>query len=418
MPLFRNRARPARGIASLDAALSFVAVFALLGVFLALINDWQTERENQVIAQQTSRVADATKKYIADNYNSLASAAPVVITTTMLVQEGYLNDTMAERNSAAQSYVAGVRRMNNSGLLDALLVTRDGRALSYKEMRSIAASISGLGGYTEDGLIATGALSGWELPLADYGLTSGPGHHAVALTAVTLGSVNEESDRLYRFEVNGHPDYNRMHTDIDVNRNNLRDAADVSSTTVTADNQVSLASGGYFGWRQDSSGALATGFLYENNGTDWIRTMNNASLSTEGTLQGGAVRSDGLVTAGSYTMPGQTVTAGDDCTADALGIAGQIADTTGLIARDSTGGTLSCQSGVWKLNEGGAALSGMYAVRTAYGRICIAPNATTGDCSCPVATRAVQVAEIARETCSGNSGNCRDNSTFLYACVE
>ncbi|SSM85220.1 Bacterial shufflon protein, N-terminal constant region [Klebsiella quasipneumoniae] len=73
--------------------------------------------------------------------------------------------------------------MNNSGLLDALLVTLDGRVLTYKEMRSISASISGLGGYIEDGNTATGALGGWEVSLADYSLTSSAGHLAVALTA-------------------------------------------------------------------------------------------------------------------------------------------------------------------------------------------------------------------------------------------
>ncbi|ECF3086957.1 shufflon system plasmid conjugative transfer pilus tip adhesin PilV [Salmonella enterica subsp. enterica serovar Bareilly] len=346
-----SRNQPARGINSLDASLAFVAIFAVMAVFLAMINDWQTERENQVIAQQTSRVADAAKKYIGDNYNSLSSAAPTTLTTATLVNAGYLNSTLAERNSASQTYAIGIRRMNNSGLLDALLVTLDGRVLTYKEMRSISASISGLGGYIEDGNTATGALGGWEVSLADYSLTSSAGHLAVALTADTLNGVNEESDRLYRFSVNGHPDYNRMHTDIDMNRSNLRDASDVSTTTLTADQQVSLATSGFFGWRRDSSGALATGFYYENDGSDWIRTVNNASLSTGGTLKGGTIQSEGMVIAGTYTMPGKTVTAGDACTASALGISGQISDTTGLIAHDSTGGTLSCQSGVWRKNN-------------------------------------------------------------------
>ncbi|WP_142472452.1 shufflon system plasmid conjugative transfer pilus tip adhesin PilV [Klebsiella oxytoca] len=347
-----SRNQPARGINSLYASLAFVAIFAVMAVFLAMINDWQTERENQVIAQQTSRVADAAKKYIGDNYNSLSSAAPTTLTTATLVNAGYLNSTLAERNSASQTYAIGIRRMNNSGLLDALLVTLDGRVLTYKEMRSISASISGLGGYIEDGNTATGALGGWEVSLADYSLTSSAGHLAVALTADTLNGVNEESDRLYRFSVNGHPDYNRMHTDIDMNRSNLRDASDVSTTTLTADQQVSLATSGFFGWRRDSFGALATGFYYENDGSDWIRTVNNASLSTGGTLKGGTIQSEGMVIAGTYTMPGKTVTAGDACTASALGISGQISDTTGLIAHDSTGGTLSCQSGIWVHDSG------------------------------------------------------------------
>ncbi|MFV5908442.1 shufflon system plasmid conjugative transfer pilus tip adhesin PilV, partial [Klebsiella oxytoca] len=150
-----SRNQPARGINSLDASLAFVAIFAVMAVFLAMINDWQTERENQVIAQQTSRVADAAKKYIGDNYNTLSSAAPTTLTTATLVNAGYLNSTLAERNSASQTYAIGIRRMNNSGLLDALLVTLDGHVLTYKEMRSISASISGLGGYIEDGNTAT-----------------------------------------------------------------------------------------------------------------------------------------------------------------------------------------------------------------------------------------------------------------------
>ncbi|MEX9522739.1 shufflon system plasmid conjugative transfer pilus tip adhesin PilV, partial [Escherichia coli] len=60
------------------------------------------------------------------------------------------------------------------------------------------------------------------------------------------------------------------------------------------------------------------------------------------------VKGTRLITSEGYLMPGKTVTANPSCSPAALGISALLADTTGLVAHDSTGATLSCQSGAWK----------------------------------------------------------------------
>lgn len=218
-----------------------------------------------------------------------------------------------------------------------------------------------------DGRTATGAMNSWAVPLAGFGTSGGNGHIAVLLSPETLTGAREDSDRLYRFQVNGRPELNKMHTSIDMGGNNLNsagvvngrngnfDVSVVSNGPVTAGGDI-RSTGGWIisrhgrGWMDESHGG---GFYMTDN--EWIRSLNNKSIYTGGQLKGGSVRSDSDLSAGGVLKLDQTNYAGTWC------------PQTGAISHDSSGGILSCQSGVW-ISSGKLSLFEMVSGNNACGR--------------------------------------------------
>lgn len=164
----------------------------------------------------------------------------------------------------------------------------------------------------------------------------------------TVSGSMRRSDRLYRFQVNGRPELNKMHTSIDMGGNNLNsagvvngrygnfDVSVVSNGPVTAGGDI-RSTGGWIisrhgrGWMDESHGG---GFYMTDN--EWIRSLNNKSIYTGGQLKGGSLRSDSDISAGGVLKLDQTSYAGTWC------------PQNGAISHDSSGGILSCQSGRWQ----------------------------------------------------------------------
>ncbi|MGK7489367.1 shufflon system plasmid conjugative transfer pilus tip adhesin PilV, partial [Salmonella enterica] len=81
--------------------------------------------------------------------------------------------------------------------------------------------------------------------------------------------------RLYRFQVNGHPDLNKMHTSIDMGSNNLNNAGSLNAQTGNFSGTVNGADGNFSGVVKGSSGnfdvnVTAGGDIRSNSG--WLIT--------------------------------------------------------------------------------------------------------------------------------------------------
>ncbi|ATW34833.1 hypothetical protein BJP43_10640 (plasmid) [Candidatus Williamhamiltonella defendens] len=178
------------------------------------------EQEWGVAARHASQFNEASKQYIADHRDELLLNQPLPyrITPSLLIKNGYLQPGFAEKNSLGQQYVTGVvkSRQKNAPALQALTCSVQGETLSEKGMRRISAQINGMGGFVDEKNIANGAYGGWTSQPRDFGLDCRHGHIAIALSSEILGSVLQESDRLYRFQVKHRPELNRMHTAIDM----------------------------------------------------------------------------------------------------------------------------------------------------------------------------------------------------------
>ncbi|QBY46419.1 shufflon system plasmid conjugative transfer pilus tip adhesin PilV (plasmid) [Arsenophonus nasoniae] len=338
-----------RGFVSLEimGALVVVALAALLGA--EKYSDYLDEQEWVVAARHAGQFNEAAKQYIADHRDELLNKPlPYRITPSLLIKNGYLQQGFAEKNGLGQQYVTGVVKNSakSQPALQALTCSVQGNALSEKGMRRIAAQINGMGGYVDEKNIAIGAYGGWTSQPRDFGLDCRYGHIAIALSSEILGSVLQESDRLYRFQVKHKPELNRMNTAIDMGGNNLNNTNAVNakegvfSKTVTANGDIKSQGG----WlvTQDNKGWMNSkhrgGFYMSDD--EWIRAVNNKSIYTGGQLKGGTVRADGRLSTGDFLQLEKVVVEGSSC------------PSNGLVSRDVKGALLSCQTGRWTKTTG------------------------------------------------------------------
>ncbi|EBG1930747.1 shufflon system plasmid conjugative transfer pilus tip adhesin PilV [Salmonella enterica] len=343
-----------RGFAMVGVAAALLIVLIMATMASGYMQDYLKSRQWQLMAAQTSRFTQAVESYSGRYYAEVQAVStttkPVTVTAQMLKNTGFLPAGFRDTNSNGQQLKALlIRNAQHAELLQGLVITTDGQPLPYKALRQISLDISaGLGGYIRDGRTAVGAMNSWTVPLAGFGTSGGNGHIAVLLSPETLTGAREDSDRLYRFQVNGRPELNKMHTSIDMGGNNLNsagvvngrygnfDVSVVSNGPVTAGGDI-RSTGGWIisrhgrGWMDETHGG---GFYMTDN--EWILSLNNKSIYTGGQLKGGSVRSDGDLSAGGILKLDQVNVAGTRC------------PQKGAISYDSSGGILTCQYGRWQ----------------------------------------------------------------------
>jgi len=376
MKLLKRKKRPIHsGNMLLQAGIALAIVLVITPGAIDRYASWQQEKVWTNTASHLSFVSDAGKRYVRDNRDTLltqVAGGPVVITGTTLRTQGYLPAGFSLTNDSGQTYQLAVAKdPAQAGQLVAFVLTTGGSEIPYKGLRQIASDTQGMGGYVWPANTAVGADGGWQAKLADYGLSGQQGRLAAYLSADALGTDADESDRLYRYQVTGRPDLNRMHTAIDMNGNNINSGGTVNAATgaftgqvsagtnvtaggsvtansnVTAGNNVTANNGitanndirsnngwiitrGGKGWLNETYGG---GFYMSDN--DWVRSVNNKNIYTGGQMRAGSLRSDGDVSASGVLSQDQINNAGASC--------GQ----TGAISHDASGAILSCQSGVW-----------------------------------------------------------------------
>ncbi|CNI31753.1 MULTISPECIES: shufflon system plasmid conjugative transfer pilus tip adhesin PilV [Yersinia] len=333
--------------------LMIVLVIIMLAAIYAYprYTQYMEEMEWGVEASNMTTVGSAAKSYIRDNRDTLVSqvtgGTPVTVTAAKLQQEGYLPIGFSLQNIAAQTYLVAIARDPTfNQKLVAFVLTEGGQTFSYKALRYIALKIEGSGGYVWTDNIAVGAVGGWEKNLTTFGLAAESGRPLTWLSSDVLGTDTQESDRLYRYEVSGRPDLNRMHTHIDLNKNNLNNVKDINaetgtfSETVTAEGDIKSNTGWLItqsgkGWLNEEHGG---GFYMNDN--DWIRTVNNKGIYTGGQLRGGSVHAEGRLGTDEFLQLNKVMTAGQAC-------------EIGTLTRDAEGAPLFCQKGIWTSIGGG-----------------------------------------------------------------
>lgn len=364
-----------RGVSLISMAIVLGIVLIAAPIGLERYSNYIEEQTWVVTATHLSTVSQGARRYVKDNYDALLNQVKgggnVTVTGQTLRDKGYLPAGFSLTNNNAQTYILAVtRNPTQTDKLVAFVLTSGGQDIAFKGQRYIAQNTSGLGGYIYPANIANGAGGGWQVNLSSLGLSGQSGHLAAYLTSDVLAGGAEESDRLYRFQVNGRPDLNKMHTAIDMGANDLNNAnvvdantgnfkqnvngqnvyasADMSANRLAANSSV--WSGGWIGAvgdvRSDTGWLISKhgkGWLNEDHGgglymddNDWIKSVNGKGIYTSGQLKGGTVRADGRASVGEYLQLDGTANAGWGCSPN------------GLVGRTPEGILLSCQNGIWK----------------------------------------------------------------------
>ena len=364
-----------RGMTLLSVAIALAIVMIAAPIGIERYANYLDQQVWVMTGTQLTTVEQASVEYIKDNYstilNQVKGGGVVTVTGQTLLDKGFLPAGFAMKNNFGQNYILGItKNSKQNDKLMAFVLTSGGKEINFKGLRYISQSMPGLGGYVYPENMAKGAGGGWEVNLSSLGLSAQRGHIVSYLTSDALAGGAEESDRLYRYAVNGRPELNRMHTAIDMNKNNINNAGTINSDNVNTDtvNAKNIKGGdvnaengafnqrlkagsditseggwlvtkGSFGWQNSTWG----GGFYMSDGS-WIRTVNNKGIYTEGEVQAGSVNSNGKLRAGGYLQLDKVVTVDASC------------PEVGLVARDTSGATVSCQNtpagSKWKKNGG------------------------------------------------------------------
>lgn len=337
-----------RGLSLVSLAFVLAIVLIAAPIGMQKYADYTDQRAWNVTAEHLSMVSQGSRRYIKDNYttllNQVKNGKSVSISGQTLRDKGYLPLGFSLTNNNNQTYTLSVaRNPAKKDSMVAFVITIDGHEISFKGLRFISQGITGLGGYIYPTNIANGAGGSWQVNLADFGLKGQSGHIVSYLSSEVLGTDAEESDRLYRFKVNGRPDLNRMHTSIDLNNNDINNGRNINAQNgnfndaLTVSNDIRSNNGWIItqnnkGWMNSTYGG---GFYMSDN--NWIRSLNNKGIYT-----GGQVKADGRLSTGEFLQ------------LDKISVASTPCSPNGLVGRDDKGALLSCQSGEWKSNGGGS----------------------------------------------------------------
>ncbi|CAM3453117.1 MULTISPECIES: shufflon system plasmid conjugative transfer pilus tip adhesin PilV [Yersinia] len=317
-----------------------IMVITLLSVIMAYsiprVIEYNQERAWDISATMLSAVSASANRYIKDNKDTLTTqlktAKNVVITGKQLQDAKYLPPGFSLTTDDGQSYLVAITQDGKSNLM-AFVLTSAGKEIQPNGLRYIAQNISGLGGYIWPANQAIGANGSWTVNLSDYGLSGQMGRLAVMLSSDSLGSDSEAGDRLYRFKVNGRPDLNKMHTDIDMGNNSLNNTSAVNAQTVTVENDIKSNSGWIItqndkGWLNATHGGGLT-----MTDDDWVRSVNNKGIYTGGQLRGGTIHAEGRLATDEFLQLNKIMVPGQSCEA-------------GILTRDAEGAPLYCQAGI------------------------------------------------------------------------
>lgn len=382
------------GMTLLEAIVSLGILGAVVAGVGTMINEAAEDTRATVGAEHLRMVGDAAKLYIQDNYAAVASnstaTTPALITVSTLTTAGYLPSGFSTSNDYQQNTCVLVLNPGSNNL-NALVVTEGGTALDDLSLGGLVGTVGAAGGgiYSSAATTIKGTMGGWSLPVGNFANANNLGKHCDGTTAgaVTLAAghpamalwfTNGTSSTayLYRSAVPGMPELNQMNTALDMNNNAVNNAATIGLNTVVVSGAACATNGTV---ARDANGAVmscvsgtwkSSGSMYWadpvatvgalpvcNAASQWVTrivatstvgarplpyTCNGASWMPLGIDDNGDITVSGRVTTGTALF-NTVVTEGDPCAPN------------GLVARDSVGLLLSCQSGIWAKASGSSA---------------------------------------------------------------
>ncbi|MFC5474046.1 shufflon system plasmid conjugative transfer pilus tip adhesin PilV [Paraherbaspirillum soli] len=359
----------------LMAALAIGAMM-ILGLSV-MIDRSLDDTKGQQTALYQAQVATAAGKYISENYAALVSkasqTAAVTINVDALKNTGHLSRNFSLTNAYNQTPCVLVLK-TPEGRLDALVVTEGGDAIAEKDIAYIASNAGQGGGYFDYAkpMQAKGAFGSWAVsagstPALNSFLsqackkTADQGHLATALFYDSDGKL--ATDFVYRNKVDGHPELNEMTTPLKLPKVASENGSDdmCGATVLNSNGRVAVnANGAVLScqagiWTRSGAGSwkepvpdyesLPPGGPGSTNVVGDVRMVTKQNVAFTWTAdsiwsplavdQNGNLNVPKRLTVNDMLIQAQ-ITAGTSC------------DKNGLIAVDSTGMAISCQSGIWR----------------------------------------------------------------------
>lgn len=339
-----------------DASIGLGAgLFSFALIVVPLMSAFHQDQQYSTAARHALRVEKATHQYLQHNAliigKQASATSPYILDVPKLIQAGYLPTGFSETNPFSSRYHTRIYQPAPLKFHHMIFLT-GGAPLNLSAARKIALRIGDSGGYIE-GAIAKGVMGGWRESLSAFGGYN-PGEGQVVITGF-FSQGKGKKDYLYRHAIPGQGELNTMNTAINMDGNDINDVNQLHAHTLKT--QSVHATGNaeiegdirFVGNISTSKNIFSQGHMttngwfiskgktgwYSEQGeggwhmTDkmWIKAYNGKSIYTRGTVRGGYVQIDNI------------------------SVVNTPCPSNGLLSRDASGATLSCQSGIWKSSE-------------------------------------------------------------------
>lgn len=229
----------------MESIVGYLIALMLSMLSLAGFATWAkagvTNVQTAAAASQMLVFDKAALQFVQDEAATLIGQAtatvPVSVTPPMLLNGGYLPAGFSATNVFGQTWLLQVLQPTPNSL-QALVTSQGGRAITdTRQLVQIAAQAGAQGGFvpyagqngdpTMAPTSAYGAYGAWQVPLANF---TNPGSGRLASLLAFTG-VQANNGYLYRVQVPGHPELNKMQTSIDMGGNDLNSAGRVTANT-------------------------------------------------------------------------------------------------------------------------------------------------------------------------------------------
>lgn len=411
-----------------------VLIAALVMTFgIRTYADYQTDSNTKIIAATTAtqwtQINTAAISYIQTNAAAIQATAtattPVIITVAMLQSPAVnlLPASFTSTNPYQQTWQVEVLQPT-AGNLQALVMTTGGTALLDKDAVRVATLVSAANGGVIGGIIpkndtgiytagmAYGTAGSWQISTTNY--TGIAGGHLSALLTFNNGQL--QSPFLYRNAVAGQPQLNTMNTPLIMSSTQTTGAACTTTGAIAQDGSGAVISCQGGTWQSQGSAYWknpVTNFASLpacNAAAAWqtrvVQTPTTGTGPRAYTCNGTTWLPLAVDDSGNMTVAG-TMTVGQ-AQINTIVTEGTACSSNGLVARDSTGLLLSCQSGVWKRsgNFGGGYMQANSG--------CNVANPITGALSCPAGFIAYTTAIVnANNFCTGTQ-----DQQYFRVCIR
>lgn len=381
-----------RGVTLIELLVALAIISAILAGIAQLLKDTGDDTRSALLAQQTKVVGDAAQAYIKDNYSAIMANAtattPALIRISDLIANNNLQAGFSTLNTFNQNVCVLVLEPTANNLI-AAVVTEGGTTIDDVTLSGVVGYIGAAGGgiYSTATTTIRGAVGGYSLPVGNFAnanhlgqkcngtagaVAFGAGHPVIALW---FSDGDTTSAFLYRNSIPGRPELNRMNTDIDMNNNDIANAATIQLNTIVTNGTACTTNGVV---AADSVGAVMScqNLTWQPQGSAfWKDPVNTKAILDATTCNAATAWQTRIVktpTVGTgprgYTCNGTTwvalavndsgnLTAAGTVTVGKVQVSDVVVENTacspnGLVARDSVGLILSCQSSIWKKASG------------------------------------------------------------------
>ena len=340
----------------------------LLMAVTAMIDSSVEDVKEQQAALHQQQVTNAANKYITAKYaelvkDTIAVGTVTPVTLAQLKTDGFLSNSFSNTNAFNQTPCVLVRK-SSSSTVDALVATYGGQAIPERDIPLVGMYAGQGGGYISTEAPGTARGASWNLVTNNYrgvacggttvldGSSTNDGGHLVSGLFYD-GPGQLSTDFLYRSAVPGKPELNQMNTPLAMSSSALVNLGDACGSEValgvdkaTRDFLVCAKNGLWSipsPWKEPvqnysdlatKAGSVA-GDVRMVNGLKRAFTYDGSNWVALAVDQNNNFQVPGTVTA-NYVTLNQVAVHNAPCSPD------------GMMARDATGLTLSCQNGSWR----------------------------------------------------------------------